>query len=83
VWLVALRAAGDTTRLGEPGHPELTIDGPTPCAIARIGGFHRIELVLTARRRSVIQEALGAVRGRGMLTSDAHTAVDVDPVAMM
>ncbi len=61
----------------------LRIDGPVPCAIARIGGFHRIELVLTSPKRSSIQDALGALRGRGLLTSDAHTAIDVDPVAMM
>jgi primosomal protein N' (replication factor Y) len=68
---------------GVAPYGELTIDGPVPCAIARIAGFHRIELVLTARRRAVIQEVLAALRSRGLLTSDAHTAIDVDPVAMM
>lgn len=62
---------------------DLVIDGPGPCAIARISGFHRIELVLTSRRRSVIQDVLGALRRQGMLVSDARTAIDVDPIAMM
>jgi primosomal protein N' (replication factor Y) len=57
--------------------------GPAPAPIARIAGQHRIAIELIARRRGDLQALLGALRAKGWLTSDAHTAVDVDPVALM
>jgi primosomal protein N' (replication factor Y) len=59
------------------------IVGPGPAPIARIAGHHRFELMLIGRQRMAIQEVMAAVRARGLLKSDAHTAVDVDPMAMM
>ncbi|MBL8991366.1 MAG: hypothetical protein JNJ48_07280, partial [Phycisphaerae bacterium] len=54
--------------------------------ISRIGGFHRIAVEATAvppMGRGVLQRVLADVRSRGLLTSDARTAVDVDPIALL
>ncbi len=59
------------------------IVGPGPAPIARIAGHYRFELMLIGRQRMAIQEVMAAARARGLLKSDAHTAVDVDPMAMM
>ncbi len=57
--------------------------GPSPCAIARIATFYRFEVLVIAPTARMIQDCLGALRKRGQLKSDARTAVDVDPVALM
>lgn len=57
--------------------------GPMPCPIDRIGGFHRLCIELTARSRTVLQDILQQARGKGLLKSDAHTAIDIDPIALM
>lgn len=57
--------------------------GPMPAPIARIAQHYRIAIEVIGNRRTVIQEVLGAVRSQGWLKSDAHTAVDVDPIAMV
>jgi primosomal protein N' (replication factor Y) len=62
---------------------KVTITGPMPCPIARIGDHHRIAIELLAPGRAALQRVLGAVRGQGLLISDAHTAVDVDPIALL
>lgn len=67
------RAAGDA----------LAIQPPAECPLARIAGHFRFEVVVTARSAGQLQHALAALRSRGLLKSDARTAVDVDPVSMM
>jgi len=57
--------------------------GPSPCAIARIGGYHRFEILLLAPTARLVQNSLQSLRERGLLRSDARTAVDVDPVSLM
>lgn len=71
----ALRAVPSDTRV--------EILGPSPCAVARIAGHHRFEVLVLAPTARLVQDSLGALRRRGLLKSDAHTAVDVDPVALM
>ena len=61
----------------------LRVVGPMPCAIARIGDHHRIEVQVTANSRTAIQRAFASLREQGLLVSDAHTAVDVDPIALL
>lgn len=58
------------------------IDGPAPAPIARIAGQHRIAIELYSPARMLIQELLAEARAKGLCTSDAHTAVDVDPIGM-
>ncbi len=76
----ALRAAIDA--LGERAG-RVRLRPPAPCPIARIADHHRIGIELMAQTRGVIQAVLGDVRSRGLLKSDARTAVDVDPVALL
>jgi primosomal protein N' len=59
------------------------IDGPGPSPVGRIADQFRFELLITSTRRSEIQTLLAGLRARGLLTSDAHTAVDIDPVSLM
>lgn len=70
----ALRACPDEGRR--------EVIGPGPCAVGRIAGYFRHEVLLLAAGASAVQSALQEVRRRGLLRSDARTAVDVDPVAL-
>jgi primosomal protein N' (replication factor Y) len=62
---------------------EVAIRGPTPARVARIGGYWRFDVLLIASGANLIQRLLGATRSRGMVLSDAHMAVDVDPVSLL
>ena len=65
---------------------EVRLRGPAPCPIARIAEHHRFQLELLAsppEPAARLQKLLTAVRNTGLLTSDAHTAIDVDPVALL
>ncbi len=57
--------------------------GPSPCPISRIAGHHRLELLLFSSSRSAIQDILAGARAKGLCKSDAHTAIDIDPIALM
>ncbi|MGH7291606.1 MAG: replication restart helicase PriA, partial [Myxococcota bacterium] len=57
--------------------------GPGPCPISRIAGHHRLELLLFSSSRSAIQDILSDARAKGLCKSDAHTAIDIDPIALM
>jgi primosomal protein N' (replication factor Y) len=68
-----LDAAGERAR----------VDGPTPCALERVATQWRFAVDVYAPDARTLRDVLTRVRARGMLTSDAHTSVDVDPVAML
>jgi primosomal protein N' (replication factor Y) len=68
---------------GTPGAAGTSIIGPAPCPVSRIGGFHRQEVLIISPGRAVIQSILGSARGQGLLVSDARTAVDIDPIALL
>jgi primosomal protein N' len=51
--------------------------------MARIAGQWRFVVELVGPRAGSVQRVLGMARAAGMLKSDAHTAVDVDPVSLM
>jgi primosomal protein N' (replication factor Y) len=57
--------------------------GPMPCAIGRIAGYYRHQIVLSAGRAESLQRLLAAVRGEGHLAKSDRIAVDVDPVALL
>jgi primosomal protein N' (replication factor Y) len=57
--------------------------GPSPCPISRIAGHYRFELLLFSQSRAAIQDILADARARGLCKSDAHTAIDIDPIALM
>lgn len=74
-----LRAAAQSTPRGNT----VRIEGPAPCPISRIAGYHRFGIELTSPDRPALQAVLAAVRAEGHLKSDAHTAIDVDPISLM
>ncbi len=57
--------------------------GPMPCPIARIADHHRQQIELIAADAGRLQRLLTALRNKASLTSDAQTAIDVDPVALL
>ncbi len=59
------------------------VDGPWPCAIARVAGRHRIGIDVVAPDAGRLRTTLTAARAAGLLTSDRQVAVDVDPVALL
>ncbi len=69
----ALRASGASIRL----------HGPHACPLSRVADHHRVAVELYAASAGPIQEALTAARREGLLRSDARTAVDVDPIALL
>ena len=73
----ALRAAAD--ELGV----DLRIKSPAPCPIARIADHHRFQVEALTPTAAGMQKLLTALRNRGLLISDTHTAVDVDPVSLL
>lgn len=76
---IAARAPRD----GQREDTYIVLRGPMPCPISRIDDHYRLAIELTAPQRGVIQGILGEVRAQGLLISDAHTAVDVDPIALL
>ena len=64
----------------------IRILGPMPAPISRIAQFHRFAVEILAPTkggRGMLQEVLASVRARGLLKSDARTAIDIDPIALM
>lgn len=78
-------AAGDiAAALTETdGGGVLTITGPMPCPISRLHGYFRFAVEVISPGAGELQRALGELRRRGLLKSDARTAVDVDPLSLL
>ncbi|MEL7472154.1 MAG: primosomal protein N' [Planctomycetota bacterium] len=79
----AHRARAIATELRAHADPALLIEGPFPCAIARIADHHRWSIDLLGPNARCVQAALAAVRARGLLKADAEAAIDVDPIALL
>ena len=79
------RAAADDVAavLRREAGDEATVHGPFECAVSRIAGQHRIGVDVVAERAGTVQRILAAARAAGVVKSDAKTAVDVDPVALL
>ena len=67
-------------RLGEG---RVKFEGPFVCTVSRVAGFYRHGVDLVGERAGVVQEVLAKARAEGWIKSDAATAIDVDPVALM
>jgi primosomal protein N' (replication factor Y) len=61
----------------------VNIKGPMPCAINRIAGYYRNQLVMTSPDASRLQRILAKVREKGGLSKTERIAVDVDPVSLL
>lgn len=79
----AARARELAELLASAGGKACAVVGPAPAPIARIAGFWRMQIEATAPRAAEIQSMLRGLAERGLLTSDARTAVDIDPVALL
>ncbi|GIK20160.1 MAG: primosomal protein N' [Leptolyngbya sp. PLA2] len=77
----AARALADALR--ESGGRSVRVEGPMPCPISRIAGHYRFAVEAYGPTAASIQSMLAAARSAGLLLSDAKTAIDVDPVALM
>jgi primosomal protein N' (replication factor Y) len=62
---------------------EVTVKGPMPCAISRIAGYFRNQIVLSSVSAESLQKVLAGVRSDGILTKSDRVAVDVDPVSLL
>ena len=65
---------------------QVRMRGPMPCPIARIADHHRQQIELIASPPGAagrLQKLMTELRNSGLLISDAKTAVDVDPVALL
>lgn len=61
----------------------ITLLGPMPCPIERIADHFRFAVEITAADSGKLQTAMQTLRSQGVLLSDAKTAVDVDPLALL
>ena len=67
----------------QKGGNHVRMKGPMPCAISRIAGYYRNQLVMTASTAAPLQRVLLEVRGQGALARNERIAVDVDPVSLL
>lgn len=61
----------------------VSVRGPMACVVGRVAGQYRYAVEIVGARAGQVQAALAGARRAGLLKSDAKTAVDVDPVALM
>jgi primosomal protein N' (replication factor Y) len=61
----------------------ILMKGPMPCAISRIAGYFRNQIVLLAPTAAPLQRLLAKVRDKGHLARNERIAVDVDPVSLL
>jgi primosomal protein N' len=54
-----------------------------PCAISRIAGYFRNQIVLGSPRADRLQRVLKTLREKGELAKTDRVAVDVDPVSLL
>lgn len=76
-------AAAVATALREAGDGTLEVRPPVACAVSRIAGQHRVGVDALSPSAGQLQRALAHARSLGLIRSDAKTAVDIDPVALM
>ena len=62
---------------------EVKMKGPMPCAINRIAGYHRVQILLFAASAGPLQRVLAGVRKEKGILSNDRIAVDVDPVSLL
>lgn len=62
---------------------QVRVRGPMPCAISRVAGFHRHQVVLTSPSARTLQQIMAHVRKKGALSKPDRIAVDVDPVSLL
>ncbi len=79
------RAAAEETasHLRRTAEPDTFVSAALPCPIARIADHWRFGIDVISPDARGVQRTLARLRAAGLLKSDAHTAIDVDPVALL
>ncbi len=80
---LGVELARDISVAAEKFGSGVLLRGPMPCAITRIAGYFRTQIVMTSPRASRLQEILAEVREKGALAKSDRIAVDVDPVSLL
>ncbi|MDX2118806.1 MAG: primosomal protein N' [Planctomycetota bacterium] len=75
------RAAAVAAYFREHHAADVRVNGPTPTIVEKVAGEFRFVVEVIAPRADVLNAALAACRGAGLIKSDAQTAIDVDPVS--
>jgi primosomal protein N' (replication factor Y) (superfamily II helicase) len=65
------------------GDERIRVVGPMPCSISRIANRYRFEIEMTCVAPKPMQSAMASLREQGLLKSDNHVAIDVDPIWLM
>jgi primosomal protein N' (replication factor Y) len=80
---LGLEVAAQLNAAAAPFGGGVLLRGPMPCAISKIAGYFRTQIVLTSPRAARLQEILAQVREKGALAKSDRIAVDVDPVSLL
>ncbi len=64
-------------------HAHVSLKGPMPCAVSRIAGYQRAQLLLFGKDPSSLQRLLAIARDQKAFADTDRVAVDVDPVALL
>jgi primosomal protein N' (replication factor Y) len=76
----AADARGKLDIAAESCGQKCSITGPVPPAISRIGGYHRLQIVVRAGSAGAISAIFDAFGRMGAVKPRVHSAVDIDPV---
>jgi len=76
-------AAEVSGAIDKTGEGQVSMKGPMPCAVSRIAGYFRHQIVLRSAAPLALQRVLALARESGMLTRADRVAVDVDPVSLL
>lgn len=66
-----------------PAIPDLHLQEPFECAISRIAGHFRKQIVMHASKAGSLQQILAVLRKEGDLMRGDRIAIDVDPVSLL
>ena len=75
--------AAQINQAASPHGAAVIVQGPMPCAISRIAGYFRHQIVLKSPSASRLQNIIATVREKGALARNERIAVDVDPVSLL
>jgi primosomal protein N' (replication factor Y) len=62
---------------------KITVRGPMEAAINRIGGFHRMQIIIQAADAGAIQELFATVRTGGAVRPAVTVGIDIDPINLL
>jgi primosomal protein N' (replication factor Y) len=81
--LAAILSAGLGKVQAETRSAKIQLKGPMPCAINRIAGYHRSQILLFSPSALALQNLLATVREEKAFADTERIAVDVDPISLL